>query len=189
MFKKVLPILWLFFCVTSSQASLVTWTLDDVTFDDGGIAIGSFVFDANSNSVIDWNLSASGGLEGIFPEFNYTPATVQEVGVFDTRAGGQSFQFFVDPFALGGTSESRLLSLTTDVLLTNAGGTVTLLTQIIVGGKFWQSVECYNCTPFRFIVSGSLSDSSSAVPVPAAVWLFGTGILGLIGFSKRRKAA
>jgi len=28
----------------------------------------------------------------------------------------------------------------------------------------------------------------SPIPVPAAVWLFGTGILGLIGFSKRRKA-
>jgi hypothetical protein len=29
----------------------------------------------------------------------------------------------------------------------------------------------------------------SAVPVPAAVWLFGTGLIGLVGFSKRRKAA
>ena len=28
-----------------------------------------------------------------------------------------------------------------------------------------------------------------AVPIPATVWLFGTGIIGLIGFSKRRKAA
>jgi len=28
----------------------------------------------------------------------------------------------------------------------------------------------------------------SPVPVPAAIWLFGTGIIGLIGFSKRRKA-
>ena len=28
-----------------------------------------------------------------------------------------------------------------------------------------------------------------AVPVPAAVWLFGTGIIGLIGFSRRRKSA
>ncbi|MEJ1355250.1 MAG: VPLPA-CTERM sorting domain-containing protein [Candidatus Sedimenticola sp. (ex Thyasira tokunagai)] len=27
----------------------------------------------------------------------------------------------------------------------------------------------------------------SAVPLPAAVWLFGTGLLGLIGFSKRKK--
>ena len=29
----------------------------------------------------------------------------------------------------------------------------------------------------------------SAVPVPAAVWLFGSALLGLIGFGKRRKAA
>jgi hypothetical protein len=29
----------------------------------------------------------------------------------------------------------------------------------------------------------------SAVPVPAAVWLFGTGILGLIGYGKRRSRA
>jgi hypothetical protein len=28
-----------------------------------------------------------------------------------------------------------------------------------------------------------------AVPVPAAVWLFGTALIGLVGFSKRRKAA
>jgi hypothetical protein len=29
----------------------------------------------------------------------------------------------------------------------------------------------------------------SAVPVPAAVWLFGTALIGLLGFGKRRKAA
>jgi len=29
----------------------------------------------------------------------------------------------------------------------------------------------------------------SAVPVPAAVWLFGSGLLGLIGIAKRKKAA
>ncbi len=33
------------------------------------------------------------------------------------------------------------------------------------------------------------SGDVAAVPVPAAVWLFGSGILGLIGFSKRKKAA
>jgi hypothetical protein len=29
----------------------------------------------------------------------------------------------------------------------------------------------------------------SPVPVPAAVWLFGTALIGLVGFSKRKKAA
>lgn len=32
-------------------------------------------------------------------------------------------------------------------------------------------------------------DPPGAVPVPAAVWLFGSGIVGLVGASKRRKAA
>ena len=31
------------------------------------------------------------------------------------------------------------------------------------------------------------SSAPSAVPVPAAVWLFGTALIGLVGFSKRRK--
>lgn len=31
--------------------------------------------------------------------------------------------------------------------------------------------------------------TASVVPVPAAVWLFGTALIGLVGFSKRRKAA
>jgi hypothetical protein len=35
----------------------------------------------------------------------------------------------------------------------------------------------------------SLNATLSSVPAPAAVWLFGTGLLGFIGFSKRRKAA
>ena len=35
----------------------------------------------------------------------------------------------------------------------------------------------------------TVSDSLSPVPVPAAVWLFGTALVGLFGFGKRRKAA
>jgi hypothetical protein len=32
-------------------------------------------------------------------------------------------------------------------------------------------------------------DSTSPIPIPAAVWLFGSGLLGLIGISRRKKAA
>jgi hypothetical protein len=35
----------------------------------------------------------------------------------------------------------------------------------------------------------SLSITPSAVPVPAAVWLFGSGLVGLIGVARRRKLA
>jgi hypothetical protein len=47
-------------------------------------------------------------------------------------------------------------------------------------------------------VTGSLGDeaygemvfgATSAVPLPASVWLFGSGLLGLIGISRNKKAA
>jgi hypothetical protein len=50
----------------------------------------------------------------------------------------------------------------------------------------------------RSRASGPIPDSSetfavwssvSAVPVPAAIWLFGTALIGLVGFGKRRKVA
>lgn len=39
-----------------------------------------------------------------------------------------------------------------------------------------------------FIPNGSLT-SVSAVPIPAAIWLFGSGLLGLIGVARRKKSA
>jgi len=35
---------------------------------------------------------------------------------------------------------------------------------------------------------GSYLVSASAVPVPAAVWLFGSGLIGLIGVARRKKS-
>jgi len=35
----------------------------------------------------------------------------------------------------------------------------------------------------------SLIEPPSPIPIPAAIWLFGTAMIGLVGFSKRRKAA
>ena len=36
--------------------------------------------------------------------------------------------------------------------------------------------------------SGDIGTAVSAVPVPAAVWLFGSGLIGLVGFARRTKA-
>ena len=42
---------------------------------------------------------------------------------------------------------------------------------------------------YDFDTLEAVNFSTSAVPVPAAVWLFGTALLGLIGFGKRKRAA
>lgn len=53
-------------------------------------------------------------------------------------------------------------------------------------------------TPFEFFgfsiesINGTVISTdivNTAVPVPAAIWLFGSGILGLIGISRRRKGS
>ena len=36
---------------------------------------------------------------------------------------------------------------------------------------------------------GRITSTPSAVPVPAAVWLFGSALLGLVGFGRRKKTA
>ncbi len=51
------------------------------------------------------------------------------------------------------------------------------------GGPFTQPLTASNTLSFAQFTD------ISAVPIPATVWLFGTGVIGLIGFSKRRKAA
>jgi hypothetical protein len=35
-------------------------------------------------------------------------------------------------------------------------------------------------------VSYTLAAAASAVPIPGALWLFGSGLLGLIGISRRK---
>jgi len=42
--------------------------------------------------------------------------------------------------------------------------------------------------PSGTVGSGTVQ-SLAAVPIPAAVWLFGSGLLGLIGMARRKKAA
>ena len=67
----------------------------------------------------------------------------------------------------------------------------------LVGGNLILSAGLYDFTFDNISTQGrwgvelivDVASGISPVPIPAAVWLFGTGLLGLIGFSKCRKAA
>lgn len=49
------------------------------------------------------------------------------------------------------------------------------------------SAEAFNSLTMTFQDANGLQ-AASAVPVPAAVWLFGSGLIGLIGIARRKKA-
>lgn len=110
--------------------------------------------------------------------------------IFDTAVSG----FFADFLYAGNTSE---LSLTLFLL---GGGSehyrVPGRGDALSPFGFWSSsnritsIEFSNSLNDGFYIDNvSLSPLSSApvVPVPAAVWLFATALIGLAGFSKRSK--
>jgi len=47
----------------------------------------------------------------------------------------------------------------------------------------------FNDTDQGLRIATNLQTELSAVPIPPAIWLFGSALLGLVGFSKRRKSA
>ena len=70
----------------------------------------------------------------------------------------------------------------------------------LYGDLRWTGVDAYNIhLPSTFATYNDSADSghsqagifmvrTSVVPVPAAVWLFGSGLIGLVGFARRKKA-
>lgn len=66
--------------------------------------------------------------------------------------------------------------ITTDDLLTSKWGILGSIAKI----EFQNLASCSDCM-------NSIDDFGfSAVPVPAAAWLFGSGLVGLIGVARRR---
>jgi len=75
-----------------------------------------------------------------------------------------------------------------------ATGTTTTIGQLSLGTDDGIGGTPMDNGPFEFfnanfdITSVTVTNVTSAVPVPAAVWLFGSGLVGLAGIARRRKA-
>jgi hypothetical protein len=119
---------------------------------------------------------------------------VGQMGVWDTGEvvlGLQSSALFGPVLSLG---DWHKIEMVLDFSARELSG--------FLNGAEFASAPMFNSsvglTSLSLGVNGSFPDSTStayfdnlsvvsSVPVPAAIWLFGTALIGLVGFSKRRK--
>ena len=56
-------------------------------------------------------------------------------------------------------------------------------------GSFQDSSLSFNAPSYEYVRFDVTDISVTAVPLPAALWLFGSGLLGLLGVARRKKTA
>ncbi len=190
--------------VASAEASLISYT-DRSTWES---AVGSFsTEDFNSESTLNFNLGAN----SVGP-FDFNIAGTQVFG--GVRTGNEDDNIDGTTFVLGAETQvnsmtmhfsSPISAFFADFENVNGGSGLNITVDstlfnlpAIFGGQDG-SFGVTSTTPFSSIEFGSVNEhlgnevfgidnvsfQTSAVPVPAAVWLFGSGLIGLIGMRKK----
>jgi hypothetical protein len=133
----------------------------------------------NSNIVAQWN-----GLYQMQLDTNVAIATGVALDKASVAPNGQygqgAYNNSGDWFGTGFANSAAMNSSQNLYLLTGGGGGSTATARDYLVGVFTMDA------------SGNLSFTSAgtgAVPLPAAVWLFGSGLLGLAGVGRRKRAA
>jgi len=197
---KTLAVAALFLATSSAQAVIIEeqWTDYDpligggeaeyTVINDSGSSIYAF-FIANDTATNNWSTNNGWDSRNIFAsEWDSPDSTINYLGGVDNPIFTAELGLFSDLF----TGYEQVLMYTfnyynqngldanPDALPIAAGDTV--------GGFFFTTEEL--ASPFVAIdQSGAIVGAGEAVhvvPVPAAVWLFGSGLIGLAGISRRK---
>jgi hypothetical protein len=156
----------------SASAVPLTWAMAAL-FDDGGNATGTFTYDADTNTYLDFNISVAGGNTTSFPPFTYSPATSSATG---SATGLNLFavpSLFLDRFLFMdfGNAQTGLLQP-----LTDAGGFIPIMNPLGLGGV--AETNQLSITPPFFAHRGFTEGFVLASPVPGPI--AGAGLPGLI---------
>ena len=146
-------------------ATVVAWT-GPGSFNDSTIVFGGFQADTLTSV-------QSGGGYGHDHGSSTTYA-------FDVLLDGSWTNLWSQ--ASNGTGAAQSLSMIAPPAISFSAGLISGLRLTSNPGINQTYHSLSSLTSFTF-------DNVNPVPVPAAIWLFGTALIGLVGFGKRRKVA
>ena len=187
--RKLLVAMAAFHVAFAAQAVPIRWTLNDVTFDDGATASGSFVHDETTSTYSDVLISVSGfviqenygSLDDVDP-FIYTDSELLQASsdASNLKVGALDTTDVAANCADAACQRSLFLNFLSP--LTNAGGTIFLDTNSLSSYEFLSN-DFNGAFELHEVQSGFVT--GVPVPIPATLWLFGSA-LGLLGWLKRR---
>lgn len=174
--RKILGLIML--APAGAFAGPILWTLQGFTFDDGGTASGSFMFDAATGLYSSINITTSNGsvLSG---------STYAFVDPGNAGFNGPSEIFMVASSAPDLTG-SPFLGLIWQSNLTGGGGTVPLSSSLNSGETKCTNSGCTSINQLtgRLLTGGSVTTGAGTVPEPATFVLVGCA-LAAVGLKRR----
>ena len=183
-----------FFGSGTATASGITFqAIGDGAGGPGALVLGNLGFTWNDNIGIPVSIVLDGsGFFGALQGGLTTSDTVAGIGSL-AATDGKLFDFgkFSYPLPFGPSPMVTTTFNTTTIagsgLEDNPSGTLPLSDDGI-GGSPMVAGPFPGFNANFDITSIHVDNITSAVPVPAAVWLFGSGLLGLVGVARRKKA-
>ena len=197
-----------FFGAGEATATTVSFVaIGDGFGNPGSLILGNMGFNWSGNSGIPLSIVLdAAGLFGVLQGGNPTAApSVSNISVTQTIAGvgaipatenvGFGMTGYLIPIGASPvvTTTFNTTNIGTPTLGSNPSGTLPL-TDDGIGGSPFQQAQPFNGFNGNFDITTMHVDAitvtpPSTVPVPAAVWLFGSGLVGLVGVARRRRSS
>lgn len=136
-------------------------TLQATTMDTGDTAVGQIGLSGA------WRLNSP---YGVLTPYDFSLSKTAGSWAISTYDSAYKYQEF--------------LKLTHVSETLNTNGELLLSGDLQWSGPIWPLMAGADTS----VVVGAFSLTPAAVPIPAAIWMFGTGIMGLFGVSRRRSA-
>jgi hypothetical protein len=162
--KSLIEVAFVVAASSTMWANPVTWYLSNVTFNDGGRAVGSFVYDADTKTVSSINIQTTPGATTVS---GASAIAGGNYSVLIPSSAGAPDLVFTSGSTLGQTF--RRLALLIPNTLTNSGGAIQVTQNSLEG--FCNTPACpgFLAGTTRSITSGLLVAASSASP---RTWYF-----------------